>query len=55
MFQYGVVIPFLIRILIRMRRTRTTLIEMSGISGIRIQIRIGKRYSDITMVEVERS
>ena len=26
MFQYGVVIPFLLRILIRMRRTRTTLI-----------------------------
>ena len=26
MFQYGVVIPFLIRILIRMRRTRTTLL-----------------------------
>ena len=26
MFQYGVVIPFLIRILIRMRRTRTILI-----------------------------
>ena len=26
MFRYGVVIPFLLRILIRMRRTRTTLI-----------------------------
>ena len=26
MFQYGVVIPFLLRILIRMRRTRTTLL-----------------------------
>ena len=26
MFQYGVAIPFLLRILIRMRRTRTTLV-----------------------------
>ena len=26
MFQYGVVLPFLLRILIRMRRTRTTLL-----------------------------
>ena len=31
------------------------LLEMSGISGIRIQIRIGKRKSDITMVEVVQS
>ena len=28
MFQYGVVIPFLLRILIRMRRTRTTLMRL---------------------------
>ena len=27
MFQYGVVIPFVLRILIRMRRTRTTLLK----------------------------
>ena len=39
MFQYGVVIPFLIRILIRMRRTRTTLfvgIEIEIVSYVRI-------------------
>ena len=31
---------------------RDPVLEMSGISGISIQIRIGKRLSDITIVEV---
>ena len=34
------------------QKRQKALIEMSGISGISIQIRIGKRLSDITIVEV---
>ena len=36
MFQYGVALPFLLRILIRMRRTRTTLLLINPVLNERV-------------------
>ena len=53
MFQYGVVLPFLLRILIRMRRTRTTLIVPEFMNDKDTLINVRNQIHEKLLTELE--